>query len=161
VKFHSCLKILFFIILPAASCLGQPNNSKQPAVISAASPVFPPIAAAANAVGEAIVDVDVNAAGRVSETVIVRVHPLLREAVDRAARKWQFERAPGGGGRRVARLTFIFRLAPSGTPASELTPTFLPPYTIELRHEMPVANADPAPVRARPSSRRSRARSKL
>jgi hypothetical protein len=98
VKIHSCLKILFFIILFAPSCLGQPNDSKQPAVISAACPVFPPIAAAANAVGEAIVDVDVDAAGHVNEVIMVRVHPLLREAVDRAARKWQFERASGGPG---------------------------------------------------------------
>jgi TonB family protein len=114
------------------------QSSEQPVVVSAAAPIFPPIAAAARATGEVIVEVQINRAGEVTSAKTQGSHPLLRKACEIAAARWKFAPAGEGVGSRSARLTFVFRITDKEMPEAEMTPVFMPPYRIEVMRDAPV-----------------------
>jgi TonB family protein len=80
---------------------------QQPEVLSAVVPFYPPIAKAARADGEVVVEVQTRADGSVASAAAVSGHPLLRQTAYNAALHWRFK--PDVRGTTV-RLTFGFRL---------------------------------------------------
>jgi TonB family protein len=140
----SIAKSLLFgaLVVSAASVVGfglhPSQSSEQPMVVSAAAPIFPPIAAAARATGEVVVEVKINQAGEVTSAQPQGSHPLLRKACEIAAARWKFAPAGEGVGSRSARLTFVFRMTDKEMPEAEITPVFMPPYRIEVTRNAPV-----------------------
>jgi TonB family protein len=106
------------------------QSSESPRVVAAAAPVYPPIAIAARASSDVIVEVKIAADGNVSTANARSGHPLLQQAAVVAARRWKFE--PAGAGARTATLTFTFRINEGKKPAAEITPVFMPPYKVEI-----------------------------
>ena len=98
-----------------------------PAVVSAAAPWFPSVAKAAQAFGDVVVEVEINADGAVSSARAVEGHSLLRKVSEDAAVRWKFTAAEKTGVRKV-RLTFSFRYAE--TREDEGTTQFEPPYKV-------------------------------
>jgi TonB family protein len=121
------------ILLLGCAAASQSNSSESPAVISAVTPMYPPIARSANATGDVFVDVEINREGKVSGVESKNAPVLLRKVCEEAARRWLFSPAPNGDKKRKARLTFSFRIMPEKTPYYEGTPVYYPPYKIEVR----------------------------
>ncbi len=119
----------------------QSRIAEQPKVISAAAPVFPAIALAARQLGEVVVEVKIDSAGKVT-SARADGPPLLRRASEVAARRWKFAAAEGNSDARTARLTFVFRESEKRLPESEVTPVFVPPYKIEVTHNAPRIETD-------------------
>ena len=136
--------ILFFtaLLMFAASVATfgfYPSQStEQPVVVTAVSPIFPPIAAAARALGEVVVEVKINQAGEVTSARAQGSYPLLRKACETAAARWKFAPSVERASSRSARLTFVFRVSEKDLPEAELTPIFMPPYRIEITRNAPV-----------------------
>ena len=105
-------------------------------VIAAVAPIFPPVVVASNTSGSVVMEVKIDPAGEVTSVNIVDGHPLLRriKSLESTARRWRFTPEAGDKVLRTVRLTFTFRIVPKGTPADELTPVFMPPYQVEVRH---------------------------
>jgi len=137
------ISLLFGALLVSAASVAAfefypPQSSEQPVVVSAAAPIFPPIAAAARATGEVIVEVKINQAGEVTSAKTQGSHPLLRKACEIAAARWKFAPAGEGAGSRSARLTFVFRITDKEMSEAEITPVFMPPYRVEVGRNAPV-----------------------
>lgn len=132
------------------------SSSEQASVVSAAAPVYPPIAVAANAGGTVETEVEVNPAGEVTSARGTSGHPLLRRAAENAARRWRFTSTTNAC---TVRLTFVFRIMPKETTADEITTVFTPPYRVEVRHRAPetIVHSDP-PSYVRPPRQRGRRR---
>lgn len=121
------------LLTPICSILvfaqSQSESTREgPIVIAAVAPVFPPIARAARAKGEVVVEVKVNPRGEVEESNAISGHALLRKVSEAAAKKWKFAVEPRS---RMARLTFSFGYVDSKSDP-EYTIVFLPPYKIEM-----------------------------
>lgn len=128
------LVILPVLLIPICSILifaqSQSESTREgPTVIAAVAPVFPPIARAARAKGEVVVEVKVNPSGEVEASKVVSGHPLLQKASETAAKKWKFAEIEGQS--KMARLTFRFGYVDSKSDP-EYTIVFLPPYKIEM-----------------------------
>lgn len=111
---------------------------EQPAVVTAVAPAFPPSAVLSNTSGKLVVEVQVDAAGIVTEAKVVEGDTLFRagkKIYEATARRWRFAKAKGGAGLRTARLTFVFKIMTKDTPPDELTAVFMPPYQVEVRHK--------------------------
>lgn len=130
-KALSVMAMLLLCNIPAAPMLAQ-----EPTVIAAVAPVFPRLAAAVNASSKVTVEVKIDKAGRVISKSVLDGHPLFREAAQNAAQLWRF--APDLESDEVGsiRLTFVFSLVTDVTEA-ELTPVFIPPYQVEVKHQVP------------------------
>ena len=127
----------------------------QPSVVSAAAPAYPVLAVASNTGGTVKLEVEINAAGEVTSVRTIDGHSLLRQTAERTARRWRFAPDAGALKARTVVLTFVFRIMPMNTGAEELTPMFIPPYEVEVRHQpfKPVVDSDP-PTYTRPSRRK-------
>lgn len=127
----------------------------QPAVVSAVAPAYPVLAVASNTSGKVEVEVEVNVTGEVTSVRTIDGHLLLRQAAENTARRWRFAPDAGTLKARIVVLTFVFRIMPKDTGAEELTPMFIPPYQVEVRHQpfKPVVDSDP-PTYTRPSRRK-------
>ena len=112
------------------------STHERPTVIAAVAPVFPPIARAARAKGEVVVEVKLNPHGEVEESKVISGHPLLQRVSETAAKKWKF--AGFESQSKSARLTFSFDYADSKSDP-EYTIVFLPPYKIEMLWSPPAA----------------------
>ena len=124
--------LLALIFLFPTNTLAQDSSGQQknvPAVVAAVAPEFPPIAQAAHASGEVVIEVKINADGQVSDTKAISGHPLLRKVSDAAARKWKFD---SGEDQRGARLVFAFGYVDGKKSDPEFTITFLPAYKVEV-----------------------------
>lgn len=108
--------------------------SGSPKVIAAIAPTYPGIALAMPKGGDVTVEVSVAPDGGVGTARVVSGPAPLRHPAVEAARLWRF--APENAGQRIT-LTFSFRIMPKDTPAEELTPSFKPPYEVEVRRVMP------------------------
>lgn len=74
----------------------QSNDSADlPPVVSAVVPIYPPIALGMNAKGEVVIEVSIDAAGKVVSATVVSGNEYLREASKQAAMKWQFGKRRG------------------------------------------------------------------
>jgi hypothetical protein len=155
------MKRLLLILLIAALCVSssfaQTDGSKAPIVIFAVAPAFPALVAVANFNGDAIVEVEVNAEGKVLTARAINTYPFLRKSSEDAARRWRFTPDNAGGMKRVVRLTFSYRTMPLKTPAEELASIFMPPYQVEVRRMRPepIIQRDPG-IRIPPQRQRKR-----
>lgn len=122
---------LFVLYGPAARTMGQ-QSTESPQVVAAAAPFYPPIAMAARASSDVVVEVKVGTDGNVLSASARSGHPLLQQAGVLAARRWKFEPAVEGSGIRTANLTFTFRLNEEKRQPAEITPVFMPPYKVEI-----------------------------
>lgn len=142
------------IIISAVMGLARPST-EQLTVASAVAPAYPLMAVASNTSGKVVVEAQVNATGKVTSARAINGHPLLSQAAENAARHWRFTPAASDAGTRTVVLIFVFRIMPKGTAIDELTPVFMPPYQVEVRHRPfePVVDSDP-PSYVRPTRRR-------
>jgi len=132
--------LLTFAVLTAWFASGAvvaPSNQStcdDSGVIAAVAPAtYPAIARAANAHGEVIIEVKVNAAGDVLSAKLISGHPLLQKVSEEAAKQWKFSRSETTKERTV-RLTFGFQTVDKGpNPQYEFTMVFLPPYRVEVQ----------------------------
>ena len=92
-----------FVLTPIAKV----QNGDGPKVIKRQAPVYPAIAHAARARGTVVVDVQIDAIGKVSLATVNRGHPLLAAASRDAALKWRFE-VPNIETTRKVSLSFDF-----------------------------------------------------
>ena len=127
-----------FVTLTAFAYQPLLQSTESPRVVAAVAPIYPPIAAAARAMSDVIVEVKIDPAGNVSSAEAVSGHPLLQQAAKMAANRWKFEPAAAKSASRTAKLQFVFRIADKKLPASEATPVFMPPYKVEITHNPPV-----------------------
>ena len=128
------LVIVIVLSIPICSvsifAQSQSESTREgPTVIAAVAPVFPPIARAARAKGEVVVEVKVNPHGEVEESKVISGHPLLQKVSEAAAKKWKFADVEARS--KMARLTFSFGYVDSKSDP-EYTIVFLPPYKIEM-----------------------------
>jgi TonB family protein len=139
--FSISLLILAFCCLSAPG-FGHGRSHQQadlPTVVMAAAPVYPVIAASANANGEVVVEVQIDGAGNVTSVKVKSGHPLLQRAALAAAKRWKFSPNRDQRASRMADLTFVFRLTPEGEVIPEdITTKFMPPYRIEITRRPPV-----------------------
>ena len=128
--------ILAAYISLASAHAGQSGapSAAHPAVTSAASPWYPPVAKAARATGDVVVEVEIDASGGVSSARAAMGHPLLRKPSEEAASRWKFA-ADSEAGVRRAQLTFSYRQA--GSPEDEVPPVFEPPYKVVVVAAIP------------------------
>jgi TonB family protein len=126
---------IFGGLILVAMSLAKPQApaTEQPKVISAAAPIYPPLAYAARVSGDAVAEVEVDATGAVT-SVRFEGHPLLRAASDAAAKRWRFAPTEKDRASRRAKITFTFRPLENELPADQITPVFYPPYKIEVMH---------------------------
>jgi TonB family protein len=109
--------------------------SDRPAVVSAVAPVYPAIALAMNAKGEVLIEVTIDAKGKVVSANVISGNDYLRDSSKKAAMKWQFDAVKEGPQTRATRLTFAYRRADATEPmhpGPEITAVFMPPYRVEL-----------------------------
>jgi TonB family protein len=136
-KLLSLARACFLICLASLAALAYqvaPQPNELPEVVAAAAPIYPPIALAAHATGEVIVEVKINSDGAVSSASAVKGHALLLHTSLAAARRWKFKADGVKSDTRTVRLTFIFQILDKEAPAEELTPLFLPPYAVKVTH---------------------------
>ena len=120
---------------PAAAAQSGGKDAGGPAVVTAVAPTYPAIAKASRVKGEVIVEVKIDAQGKVTSAAAVSGDELLRKASEKAAADWRF--APGGESAqaRTARLTFAYLHGEDVDPErtrEEATVVFRPPYRVEV-----------------------------
>ena len=121
--------LTFISLEPTLAQDRSESSAERPAVIAAVAPVFPPIARAARAKGEVVIEVKVNTHGEVEESKVVSGHPLLQKVSEVAAKKWKFATVEGQS--KSARLVFSFGYVDNKSDP-EYTIVFMPPYKIEM-----------------------------
>lgn len=113
------------------------REEARPVRSASAAPPYPTIAVAARAGGVVVIEVKVDAAGRVSSAEARSGHPLLQQAARDAAKRWEFN-PEAGAGTRVARLFFVFSERDSPKDCSKRLPApapeFLSDYQMKIRH---------------------------
>ena len=129
------LRILLLVIgcstLIAIACS---HTRREVAAVSVVAPIYPVLAVATNTFGGADVAVTVDEGGSVSSATLQRGNPLFKASVLDAAGRWKFE--PSGGSHQLT-LRFSFRLMAKDSVDADVTPIFMPPYQIEVRHRHP------------------------
>lgn len=119
------------------------SATKQPVIIANAAPKYPPIAVTARAYGNVVVEVQIDAAGRVILAQALKGHPLLRKAAEDAARDWKFVAATEAAPVRRAQLTFTFQIVRGETDEKRLvSPVFFSPYHVAIKRASPVIYFD-------------------
>ena len=115
-------------ILPGSKA---PVGEEPPLVIRAVAPaVYPAIARQARAGGRVLIEVKIDAKGKVTSAKAVEGHPLLQKVAEAAATQWQFDSGADG---RVVRLTFTFIVGDGETEKI----SFIPPYEVEFISRRP------------------------
>lgn len=113
------------------------REEARPVRSAAVAPPYPPIAAAARAGGVVMIEVKIDAAGRVSSAMPWSGHPLLRQATLDAAKRWEFN-PEAGAETRAARLFFVFSEQDSPKDCAKRLPApapeFLSDYQVKIRH---------------------------
>jgi hypothetical protein len=123
---------LFVATASASMTPVHARSVESPAVIQAVAPIFPIPNKGNIAVGNVIVEVQLDSKGMVIQAKAVQGHPNLYPVCERAARRWLFAAGPDSNSRTV-RLTFVFRIMDVLTPPEELGPIFSLPYKVEIR----------------------------
>jgi len=99
-----------FSISTATLCSGRENSTPMPSIVQSFSPPYPAAANAVRAMGRVRVNLEIDGSGKVTTSVAVMGHPLLRKAAEIAAGKFIFAVSENPIPRRTT-LDFIF--APS------------------------------------------------
>jgi hypothetical protein len=125
------------------------EQSTQPAVVKAVAPAFIPFVFGKPGSMSTVVEVSINADGKVNKAHIVEFSLFRDKSFEETAKKWVFAPAADTKEVRTARLTFVLRIMPKGTQWDELTTIFTPPYQVEIRHEIfePHIYSDPNPIK--------------
>lgn len=134
------LLLLMVGVMPA-SAPALSTKEAGPAVSKAVAPAgYPAIAAQAHASGKVTVEVAVDPSGDVTDARLIEVEgpqQVFRQPwYEMLAREWRFmpdQRMT----QRKARIEFVFRFMPRGTPREKLGTVFAPPYQVEVREEEP------------------------
>jgi TonB family protein len=121
--------------LPPLSAQTSSSASDDPAVVAAVAPVFPPIARAAHANGDVIVEVTIADDGRVGRTKVISGPVLLQKGSEAAAKKWKFVASDVRA--RTTRLTFNFAYVDGRDSDPEYAITFMPPYKVQVAWNRP------------------------
>lgn len=129
-KLFSVLALLILGIAALSFQAAEAQSPDFPAIISSVSPDIPLIAVAARASGKVVVDLSLDAQGRVVSAKAIGGHPLLRGTTERAASQWRFSHTSEGP--RTVRLTFIYPVLVYGESAS----INVLPYRINLQAEI-------------------------
>ena len=128
-------RILLLVVgcstLATIACSQTP---REVAAVSAVAPIYPAIAVATNTFGEADVAVTIDEGGSVSSAILQRGNPLFKASVVDAASRWKFESSSSS---HQVTLRFSFRLMAKAALDADVTPIFVPPYQIEVRHRHP------------------------
>ena len=111
----------------------QIDRTAQPVVVEAVIPTRNAVPRTTAAAGVVVVEVKINSAGSVRSAHAVYGNRSLFDLSRDTARRWKFE--PGTG--KKARITFVYHIAPSGTPLEELLPIFKLPYQVEVFQSLP------------------------
>jgi outer membrane biosynthesis protein TonB len=128
--------LLLMLAVRGSAGAQEPQQQDVPAVTTAVAPNFPLIALHSHTSGETVIEVKINSEGAVTSAEAVSGSQVFVGSSRQIARRWKF--APKDKSRiRTARLTFVYRLAPRGTPADELLPIFKPPYRVEVTQVLP------------------------
>ena len=122
-------------LLSAMLCIWLSSSSTilasdHPRVTNVTIPAYPAVAVANKVSGAVLVDVEVNAEGKVTEANAISGPELVREAAKKAALRWHFEPVDKGGKSRSVRLTFIFHEPSYVAPKKK--PQFTNPYQVEV-----------------------------
>jgi TonB family protein len=126
-------QVFCFALLVMGGCITvSAQSTGEVAVVAAVAPVYPPIAAAAHAIGDVTVDVKIDTSGKVTSAHAVTGHPLLQAVSVTAARRWKFVSAKESNAERTVRLTFTFLQPETNLPDDERTAVFLPPYKVHV-----------------------------
>jgi TonB family protein len=134
--------VLALFTISSASAQTATDESGKPVVVKAVAPAFyPPIAISARAEGRIIVEIKMDAAGKVISARAFEGHPLLRKVAEKAAERWQFAPVSSDTKDLTARLTFVFKIAAKG---EETEITFRPPYQVEMTIKPPVVIDTPS-----------------
>lgn len=123
----------------------EAQNPDLPAIVSSVTPTIPPIAIAARASGSVVVELSLDAEGKVISAKSVEGHPLFRKSTEQAVLQWKF--APTNESVRHLRLTLTYPKVVYGEAASI---TVLP-YRIELKVSLPEYMKPPDTVSRIPS----------
>jgi|SRR5215831_5246197 len=121
---------LIFSIGAGVNALAQTNDG--PVVVTAVAPVYPAIAVSAHATGDVIVNVKIDANGRVISADAVDGHALLKAASVSTARRWKFVPVNEASAERTAVLTFTFLEDNANLREEDRTAVFLPPYKVQV-----------------------------
>src|SRR5207245_7441926 len=97
---------------------------------------YPALAVIANASGDVIIEININAEGEVISTQVIEGHKLLQDASIYAAKRWKFTSAKDSI--RSARIKFNFHIEEKEKPDAEITPIFKPPFEIDLITKRPI-----------------------
>jgi TonB family protein len=152
VLYFSTMLLLFFLTSTGFTTASRHPSSTddQPIVISAVAPVYPRNAFKSSgfAVGKVVVEVKIDAKGKVTNAKRVSGHPILGDACESAAKRWQFAEAADSKAIRTLSLTFSFTVR-KDNPASpeeddDALITFTPPYQIEVSKYFLVRTSDTA-----------------
>jgi hypothetical protein len=109
-------------------------DKQQPIVISAVAPNFSGVRARLNEIEYVLIEVDIDKKGEVILSRPLHGHPVLQVLSMRAALCWRFSSTNESDETRKVRLEFIFRIMPKGTAPKDLSPAFIPPYKMEVKH---------------------------
>lgn len=127
------LMLLLAAIAFGSLAFAQSGESEKPVVVSAVTPVYPPIAEAARASGDVTVEIEIDGEGKVTAANSDSRIKLLGRAAEEAASRWRFAPSPSGEKKRKAQLVFSFHLMSEEASSLDSTPIFYPPYRIEIR----------------------------
>ncbi|MGH9754263.1 MAG: energy transducer TonB [Blastocatellia bacterium] len=134
--------ILVFTLLSGqvfgyGEAIAETRQVEELTVVNTAAPVYPPIARLANAQGEVIVSISVNAQGDVIAAQALEGHALLRKAAEAAALKWKFNSLPQTNNTRVGQITFSFKLKLEEAVEVKNDIAFTPPGHLEFIYKTP------------------------
>lgn len=108
---------------------------QQPVVVAPHIPEYPALESAARLSGNVMVELIIDAPGKVSGVHAITGHPSLRRLSEEAAKLWQFSTADENGFRK-SRLVFSFRLLEE--PDEKVRRSiFRSPYRVEVRRGTP------------------------
>jgi TonB family protein len=142
---HCLLTFVVIAVLGSGSVAGTTyaqSATESPSVIAAVAPAtYPAIARQANARGEVVIEVQVDAEGNVLSAKLISGHPLLQKVSEEAAKQWKFSSLQGSTKEQAVRLTFAYQTVEKGpNPKNEFTTIFRPPYKVEVQAHPRIIN---------------------
>lgn len=124
-NFYSILLVAILFVFSYITVFAQTENPK---VLKHFAPKYPPAAQAVRATGTVNVLVKIDEDGKVTSTVAISGHPLLRKACENAAKLWIF--SPNANSKeREVKITFLLRISDKNKKDKV---KFKKPYTLEL-----------------------------
>jgi len=113
----------------------QSRETKVPVVAIAVAPAFLPFVFGKSRDERVVIEVKIDKAGEVISAKTGEFTRYTDDSFEATAKRWRFDPSQESE-ERSARITFLFRTLPKGTPENELTPIFTYPFQIEVRHEV-------------------------